>query len=205
MDRPHSAPSPERRRFVRPHGRCWSRSNRRRCASSCSRTSADSNRPTRPRTGSTRTLPAKNTLTAADADLVEAELPRKARSDRVGVRRLVMNSPRPQRRHWGRVEHSQLRPESRSSLNGRRSAAAPIILPRPLGAPSSRCGKDHSPARQGALQVRRHAALRRLRPHADRSPSHSLCPAARARPQGQRRIHGPGLPPPSSRSAPLWR
>jgi hypothetical protein len=60
-------------------------------------------------------------------------------------------------------------------------------------------------ARQGALQIRHHAAVRHLRPHARRSASHRLRPTARARPQGQRPIHGPHLPAPPSRSACVWR
>ena len=40
-----------------------------------------------------------------------------------------------------------------------------------------------------------------LRPDAERSAPHSLRPAARARPQGQRRIHRPRLPAPSPRPA----
>ncbi len=47
--------------------------------------------------------------------------------------------------------------------------------------------------------------MRRLRPNALGSPSHSFRPTARARSQGQRRIHGPGLPSPSPRSARLRR
>ena len=47
------------------------------------------------------------------------------------------------------------------------AAAAPIILPSSRErTPPPRCGEDHSPARQGALQVRRLSALRRLRPDA---------------------------------------
>ena len=68
------------------------------------------------------------------------------------------------------------------------------------------CGsEDYSLARQGTLQVRRLPALRRLRPHADRSAPHSLRPAACDWPKGQRRIHRPCLSPAPSRTAPLRR
>jgi hypothetical protein len=66
-------------------------------------------------------------------------------------------------------------------------------------------GEDYSLGRQGALQVRSLSALHRLRPDALRGPSHSLRPAARARPQGQRRVHHSGLETSSPRAAQLRR
>jgi hypothetical protein len=51
--------------------------------------------------------------------------------------------------------------------------------------------------RLAAIEVASHSALRCLWSNADGSASHSFRPTARPRPQGQRRIHGPGLSPPS--------
>jgi transposase len=49
------------------------------------------------------------------------------------------------------------------------------------------------------------AQNRHLRPHARRNTQRSLCSTARAQPQGQRRVHGPSLPPPPSRATSIWR
>ena len=67
------------------------------------------------------------------------------------------------------------------------------------------CPKNDPASRQGALQICHNPALRRVRSDAKRSAPHSLCTAARAWPQGQRRIHGRRLPPPSPESPQLWR
>ena len=56
--------SPARKRMFVRRGPCWAQSSPRRCGSSCSPTSASSNRRTKPPIGSTKTLPVKNTLTA---------------------------------------------------------------------------------------------------------------------------------------------
>ena len=87
-------------------GLFWGQTNQRRCGNNCSPTSASFNPPTRPRTGSTRTLPAKNTLIDADADAGRSRLPRKARNDRGGVRGLPgrSNRSRPAKESLLRVE-----------------------------------------------------------------------------------------------------
>ena len=147
-----------------------------------------------------KNLAAKNTLIDADADLVEAGFrERLATIELASAARQEEPQTAPAEESASQLERPFLAPTDDA-------AAAPIILPSsPKRTAASRCRKDHSPARQGALQVRRLSALRRLRPDAHRSASHSLRPAARARPQGQRRIHGPGLPAPSSRFARLRR
>ena len=135
-----------------------------------------------------KSLPAKNTLTSADATLVEAAFER-------GLPRLGEDN---QAHGYRRLSATQV-------PNTRRTKAKPSRSGTDSRPKPPRCGKDHSFARQGALQIRRHATVRRLRPHALRNAPHSLCSTACAQSQGQRRVRGPGLPPSSSRPAPLWR
>ena len=108
-----------------------------------------------------KNLAAKNTLIAADADLSKpASVASSHRSSQ--CQRLF-------RRPAGSVAGKDRLRRQRPFLRPRwtPSAAAPIILPQnPKPCPPSRRGENHSPARQGALQIRRHSALRRLRPHA---------------------------------------
>ena len=147
-----------------------------------------------------KNLPLKNTLTAADADLVEAGFrERLATIESASTTGEEQSSSAPKQGSAPSVE--ELFPASMAGPN--RAPDAPASSRN--RASSSRCGEDHSAARQGALQIRRHATLRRLRPNADRSPSHSFRPTARARPQGQRRVRGAGLSSPSPRSSRLRR
>ncbi len=60
-------------------------------------------------------------------------------------------------------------------------------------------------ARPRAPSLRHAAALPDLRPHALRRASSAFYATARARPQGQRRVHRAPLPRPSSRGPSLWR
>ena len=141
-----------------------------------------------------KNLPAKNTLTPADAETVEASFRERLATIEGGqtgaaTRQAVDNSGDELSREQGPALDG-----GRGARSGNDSRPAP-----------SHCSEDHPFARQGALQIRRHAAMRRLRPHARRSAPHSLCSTARAQPQGQRRVHGPSLPRPSSRAAPIWR
>jgi ERF superfamily len=127
-----------------------------------------------------RSLPAKNTLTIVDAQLIE---------DGFRIKIAALGEAQP--------EES---PEAAQNLD---PAAAKTHESLPTGSrPDS--GQDHSFARQGPPQIRRLAALLGVRPFARRRPPSALCPATRARPQGQRRVHCPGVPCPPSRAAPAW-
>jgi hypothetical protein len=137
-----------------------------------------------------KNLPAKNALTSLDADLVEGSF----------------------RERLGAIEGGQL------GATAAKAIAVPEDEPKPMQPSlqrsrgsrphcpaSSGCSENHPPARQGALQVRRHAAMLLLQSHSSRSASHLIRAAARAWSQGQRRIHGPSLPRRPSRAALLWR
>jgi hypothetical protein len=100
----------------------------------------------------------------------------------------------PKRRH----RLTRTRPAPRRGKRRRRLCRSPRGNP---PRPSPGRGQDHSPARQGAHQIRVPPALRRVRPHAGRPESSSIRPAPRARTKGQRRIHGPRLSHASSRTA----
>ena len=58
---------------------------------------------------------------------------------------------------------------------------------------------------QDPRQIRVQASLSDLRPQTFGRPSLTLRATPRARAQGERRIHRPALPRPSSRGAPIWR
>jgi hypothetical protein len=141
-----------------------------------------------------KNLAAKNTLAAADAETLEASFRERLETIEGG---------QPGSRISEAVGASSAEhPQEQSQALGDPETPAPDREGGPTPPP---CSEDHSFARQGALQIRRHATMRRLRPHAHRSASHSLRPTPGARPQGQRRIHGPSLPSPSSRPPWLWR
>ena len=133
-----------------------------------------------------KNLPAKNTLTFADADLVEAKF-----RERLAV-----------------IDGGELDAEASeapASPGDGRSAGQSQVFDAPeaagLEATAARrrgLREDHSSARQGALQIRRHSTVHRMRPHARRSASPSLCATARSQPKGKRRIHRRNLPGPSS-------
>ena len=142
-----------------------------------------------------KSLAAKNTLIDADADLVEAGF----REQLAAIE--VASADRQGDPKFASAEGSAS-PVEEPLLTAMDAAAAAIISRSSPGVrPPTRCGENHSPARQGALQVRRLSTVHCLRSDAVRSASHSLCSTARTRPKGQRRIHGPRLPAPSSRSA----
>ena len=147
-----------------------------------------------------KNLVVKNTLTAADADSVEASF----------RERLSTFEPAPAVAE-GQLEFAKddgIETSGRTGVcgndrcfSGRPNHSAPkAAWPSP-----PRSGKNDPASRQGALQICHNPALRRVRPDAERSTPHSLRPAARARPQGQRRIHRPRLPAPSPRPARLRR
>ena len=140
-------------------------------------------------------LAAKNTLIAADADRIESGF----RDRLTAIERLPL----------ARKTHSRRRQQESKAVfpssDGGRCRGCDHLALRPQSTIPTYGGEDYSPARQGALQVRSLSALHRLRPDAFRGPSHSLRPAARARPQGQRRVHRPRLPTSSPRAAQLRR
>ena len=150
-----------------------------------------------------RNLPVKNTLLAADADIVEADFRNRlaviesAQSASAMLSQAIAGDVDAERR---RIDRGPLlRPQGKFN----RIAGRPAWDDQRQRASSQ--AEDHSPARQGALQVRHDPALPRLRPNPNRSPSYPLCPTPRARPQSERRVHGPGLPAPPPRTASLWR
>jgi hypothetical protein len=108
-----------------------------------------------------KNLPVKNTLTSADAELVEAKFRERLAVIEGGqsgaAPREAVAVPGGERRQG---QSEALRSRGARSCSDRRSAPP-------------RRGQDHSSARHGALQIRRHAAVRRLRPHARGSPSYS--------------------------------
>ena len=138
-----------------------------------------------------KNLPAKNTLTFADAYKVEASFREWLATIEGGQPSAGSEGRQFGRRTFARAKRRPGRLRDACSGNNRRP-------------PPPYCCEDHSVTRQGALQIRRHAALRRLRPHARRSAPRSLCSTARAQPQGQRRIHRSSLPRASSRAASIW-
>ena len=156
-----------------------------------------------------KNLPAKNTLTAADADGVEASFREKLAA--IESASAVNEEPSADpNTPLGQASPSMARSESRSSnrLTMTPSARSPIVLPGKKPRHRRGGGKGYPAAGQGALQVRHHAALRVICwPKArSRAASYSLRAAARARPKSQRRVHGPcPVSPPSPRAAPLWR
>ena len=152
-----------------------------------------------------KNLPVKNTLAAVDAEFVEASF---------RERLAAIEVPASASKNWSHATATvggTAPTEQPPGFDGEPFVASSEDLwadnpGRSAGCASSwRCGENHSPAGQGALQFRRQATLRRLRPDADRSPSHSICSTPRSWPQGQRRIHGPGLPAAPPRSARLRR
>ena len=133
-----------------------------------------------------RSLPAKNTLIVADAQLVEDGFRIKMAALGRGTARRSSARPPKTRMRQPKNPGNLVRQGLRTG-RGRHS------------------GQDHPPARQGPPQIRLLTALPGVRPFTRRRPPSALCPASSARPQGQRRVHCPGVPCPSSRVAPAWR
>jgi ERF superfamily len=147
-----------------------------------------------------KNMPVKNELTAADADLVAM-----AFRDRLTVIE-AETSALENRSHspaaTAETELNEPLPDSAGAPSPGVLEAPGVGVDGPArsngGARAGRRWQDHSSPRQRALQVCGDAALRHLRPGAERSAPYSLCPAARAQPKGQRRIYGSGLSAPSS-------
>lgn len=140
-----------------------------------------------------RRLPDKNTLTTADGGLVEAAFQVKLST--------FLEDPS----HGVLQETVQPAPDARQGRANADASAPPAAVSEGIGrsGPAAGYGEDHSLARQGTLQIRLKATVRRLWPYAGRTASPSLRAAARAGAESQRRIHRSGLPPPSSRVASL--
>ena len=148
-----------------------------------------------------KSLPAKNALITEHADLVEAAFRDKLATIEASTGIEPTDEPSDR---WEAAT-------GEVALTGNELFLSPVenpsVRPTALQAdcrPPPRRRQGDSPARQGALQVRRDAALRDLRPDACGSPSPSVRSASRVGAQGQRRIHGPRLPAPSPRTASLW-
>ena len=123
-----------------------------------------------------RSLPAKNTLTAADAELVEAGF--RARLAAFGNGWPANETAGGRTREIrGGIAPSQPRSQ-RAARRGRHRGGR-----RRRGAQS---GQDHSVARQGPPQIRVQASLRRVRPRTIRCASSSLRAAACVGAQSQR-------------------
>ena len=134
-----------------------------------------------------KNLPAKNTLTAADAEFVEASF---------RERLVAFEAMAPVSENWSHVTTAKGGTAPTDQPPGSDGepfaafedpAAGPTILP---GRPPAR--RRRVAAKTIRLRDKEHCkfvrtrAVRRLRPHADRGPSHSLCSAPRSRPKGQR-------------------
>ena len=148
-----------------------------------------------------KNLAVKNTLTAADADSVEASFRERVLTLEAGL--AVAEGQRDHAKDDG-VEP----PGGQAFIEMMdASAAALIILPqKPVWPPPPLRRRKNDPAsRQGTLPISHDPALRRVRPDAERSAPHSLRAAACARPQGQRRVHRSSLPAAPPRIAPLRR
>jgi hypothetical protein len=127
-----------------------------------------------------RNLSLKTTLTAVDAHLVEA-----------GFRESLATI---EAASTTREEQSDSAPKTGPAPSGKETFLASTGDHPSTRGPassrnrtsSSRGGEDRSAARRGALQIRRHATMRRLRPNDLGSPSHWFRPTARTWPKGQR-------------------
>ena len=121
-----------------------------------------------------RSLPAKNTLTAADAELVEAGF--RARLAAFGDERSPNGGP----------PDTVPGPPAAQPTRPVPEAEVPTMAgtEEPRGSRPSR--QDAPPSRQGPPQIRVQATVRRMRPRTLRCASSSLCAAACAGTQGQR-------------------
>jgi hypothetical protein len=136
-----------------------------------------------------RNLPVKNTLLPVDAEIVETDF-----RNRLAVIESA-SAMLDQQLHETQTQQLQETPtQSVAASTGapffdrkENSTAVPIV---PHGTTNDNerrvKAEDHSPARQGALQVRHDPALPRMRPNPNRSASYPLCPTPRARPQSER-------------------
>ena len=147
-------------------------------------------------------LPAKNTLTTADARAVEETFREK----------LSQIVQKPAGEPQGSFEEpedgvpqeaSDPRPAAPNSTEASSTGENPSISCR--GArdePAPRPDRqDHSSARQGSPQIRVDASVPRVRPQARRSPPFALCPTPSPWTQSQRRVHRASMSQPSPRTA----
>ena len=124
-----------------------------------------------------RAWPKANTLTPADGDKV-----RQAFQARLGRLQTTPDE-----------DLSPAEPDPPAANDETRSRIDKSVLALP---------EAQAAAGQAAPAVRGQTALPRLRPRALRPPPSAVCAIPRARPKGQRRIHGPAVPGTPSRTAP---
>ena len=127
-----------------------------------------------------RNLPLKNTLLAADADLLEENF-----RDRLSAIKFGLSDARTRITGGAGCRHLRIARDPLFRPQGKYKQIADRLARGGRWRAASRQGEDHSSARQGALQVRRHSALPRLRSKPDRSPSSPLCSTSRAWPKGK--------------------
>ena len=120
-----------------------------------------------------RSLTSKNTLTVADAELVEAGFQ---------VKLAAFGGQQP-----GEIPDDAEKPiEAGLARPNPDASKPPTYCERTCHPPWPRGGQDHSPARQGPPQIRCHPAVPGVRPHTCRCTPSAFCSAPGARPQGQR-------------------
>ena len=171
--------------------RSSSRINRRPCGIDClARSEPPIDR--RSRRWAREALAAKNSLTAADAKLVEDAFEQQT----VRARHQPIPSGVGERRSQSTCRLAV----DDASCASRNDRPATVIL-RASTRASSRLAEPKRYRNKEHLAVRGQAALPDLRPQALRPASSALHAAACARPQGERRVRGPALPRPSPRGS----
>ena len=126
-----------------------------------------------------RSLPAKNTLTASDAQLVEASFGAKVVT--FGDQEPAERQPEAGQSHGGTPPDNEAQTGEPDCVVRFRGPWQPSRFP-----PNPPCGKDHPLARQGAPQLRLAPAVPRVRPRTHRPASLALCPTPGAWTQGER-------------------
>lgn len=130
-----------------------------------------------------KNLPVKNALPATDADLVAT-----AFRDRLAVIEAktyaLESGSRPAATNAGTEQNEPLPNSGGAPAPGvleERAVAWKVLRDHPQRRERGVTGKNHSSARQGALQICGDASLPDLRPDAERSAPYSLCPTSCAR------------------------
>jgi hypothetical protein len=137
-----------------------------------------------------RNLAAKNSLTAADAQIVEEQFQAKLTTVRDGT------DPAD--------AIPSVKIDSAAQADPVTSEKAPAAVAKRSRRSSEGClGQTGSPSRQGPPEVRAPATLPGVRPRALGSAPPHLYPTACTRTPSKRRVHGPGLPDPPSRASSL--
>ena len=126
-----------------------------------------------------RSLPAKNTLTASDAQLVEASF---------GAKVVTFGDQEPAERQPDAGQSDGGTPPDNEAQTGEPDCVVASAAPgsRAGSRRTPPCGKDHPLARQGAPHLRLAPAMPGVRPRTHRPASLALCPTPGAWTQGER-------------------